>query len=128
MIRITLLEISLLAAPFLLYFIYRALVARSRAGAPDGTVNETPYQVLFLAGSAVALASLVTVVLLGRDEERGQATRDQVYIPPRVVDGEVVPGQFLSREEAISRGLVEESAHPDPEADLLGETPDARAP
>jgi hypothetical protein len=125
MIRVGIIEIALIATPFLLFWLYRAVVGRKKAEA-DGVINETPYQILFLTGSAVALASLVTVVLLGRDDERGQAARDRVYVPARVVDGEVVPGYFVTREEAIARGLIE----PDEAGGSADEpaAPDARAP
>lgn len=125
MIRVGLIEIVLLATPFLLYWLYRALVGRKKQASESGEINETPYQILFLTGSAVALASLVAVVLIEQGDH-GQAVRDRVYIPPRVVDGEVVPGYFLSREEAIARGLVEaDNGGGEAEA---GPAPDTRAP
>jgi hypothetical protein len=123
MIRFGLVELALLALPFLLFFLYRAVVDRRRVEA-GGAINETPYQILFLTGSAVALASLAAVVLLSR-EEHGQSARDRIYVPPRVVDGEVVPGYFITREDAIARGLIE----PDGAGGGAEEppTPDARA-
>jgi hypothetical protein len=134
MIRITLVEIALVATPFLLFFLYRALVSARRAEGGEA-INETPYQILFLSGSVIALASLVAVVLLGRDDEDGG--RDQVFIPPHVVDGEVIPGRLLSRDEAIAEGIIEGGASdqdfdpdtPNGGADEPGaESPDARAP
>jgi hypothetical protein len=104
MIRVTLIELALVATPFLLFFLYRAIVTSRRAGSGEA-INETPYQILFLSGSAVALASLVAVVLIGRGES--DTDRTQVYIPPRVVDGQVVPGFVISREDAIAQGLIE---------------------
>jgi hypothetical protein len=135
MIRITLIELALVATPFLLFFLYRAMVSARRTESGEA-LDETPYQLLFLSGSAVALAALVAVVLLGRD---------QVFVPPSVVDGEVVPGYFISREDAIAQGLIartlrDPDAGPDAAPDAgpdapIGdgeetgaERPDARAP
>lgn len=117
MIRITLLELALLATPFLLYFLYRAVVGRRRSAA-GADVDETPYQILFLTGSAVALAALVAAVLLGREETDTTTRSDLIYVPPRVVDGRSEPGHFIPREEAIASGLIEDE----------GESPDAPAP
>src|SRR5690606_26646165 len=98
MIRITFVELALVATPFLLYFLYRGLVGARRTEAGEA-IDETPYQVLFLAGSAVALVSLVVVVLLRNDDTpSGAGSReDRVYIPPHVVEGEVRPGRYMSR-------------------------------
>jgi hypothetical protein len=105
MIRITFLELALIATPFVLFFLYRAAVGTRRTQSGDA-VDETPYQILFLTGSAVALAALVAAVLLGRDSPDPAVSRDQVYVPPRVVDGELQAGFFVTREEAIARGLI----------------------
>ncbi len=122
MIRITFVELVLVATPFLLYFLYRAVVGARRSETGEA-IDETPYQILFLAGSAVALASLVVVVLLRpEDDPRSARTRDQIYIPPQVVDGEVRPGHFISREEAIAQGLVEDLPA---DRDFDPDTPDA---
>jgi hypothetical protein len=136
MIRITLIEIALVATPFLLFFLYRAMVGARRTQTGEA-VNETPYQILFFTGSAVALAALVAVVLLGRPDSGAATSRDQIYIPPRTENGQVIPGYFISREEAIARGLIEdrprrrsedpEAPDPDLEAGEL-EPPGARAP
>ena len=106
MIRITLIELALVATPFLLFFAYRALIAgmRQKAGR-EAAVNEAPYQILFLSGAAFALVALFIVVVLGNRAD--EDPRDMVYIPPMVVGGEVQPGFFLPREEAVERGLVE---------------------
>lgn len=108
MIRITLVELALVATPFLLYFLYRGIVGVQRAASAE-PIDETPFQILFLAGSALALGSLVVVVLLGRGQGSCSAgAGDQVYVAPRVVDGEVEPGRCISREEAIAEGVIED--------------------
>ncbi len=103
MLRITIIEILLLSVPFILFFTYRAVVGARRraAGAP---IDETPYQLLFLAGALLSIALLVGGVLL----RGGQPSNtDRVYIPPHSVDGRIVPGRFISQEEAEERGLLD---------------------
>lgn len=126
MIRITIVELALVATPFLLYFAYRVVVNTRRA-ADGGPIDETPYQILFLTGSAVAMIALVASVILNRNEAD---PREQIYIPPRVVDGELVQGHFISREEALEQGLIHEGDryfNPDEEADAA-QAPDAPDP
>jgi hypothetical protein len=108
MTRATLAEIALLATPFLLFFLYRAMVA-SRRAQTGAEVNETPYQILFFAGSALAVLALVGTVLSERGATPNRASsRDEVYIPPRVVDGQVQAGRFVTRDEAIAQGLIKD--------------------
>ena len=104
MIRITLIEMALVATPFLLFLLYRVVVTAKR-DEHGGTLDETPYQILFLSGAALTLVVLVAIVLVRHHDGE---PRDQVYIPPQVVDGEVQPGFMLPREEAIARGLIED--------------------
>ncbi|MCG8442216.1 MAG: hypothetical protein MI723_10445 [Caulobacterales bacterium] len=104
MLRVTIIEIALIALPFVLYLAYRWIVG-SRRRAAGGTLNETPYQLLFFSGAALSLVALVTLVLLrGGDDS---PARDRVYVPPQAVDGRIVRGHFITREEAERRGLVE---------------------
>jgi len=136
MIRISIVELALVAAPFLLYFLYRAMVGARQAETGEA-VDETPYQIMFFSGSAAALAALVLIVLFGHNDDGAATSRDEVYVPAHAVDGRVEPGYFISREEAIARGLVEAGpryADDDPdqpesgEDDDAGETPSSGAP
>jgi len=102
MIRVTLLEFMLVATPFLLFFLYRVLVNAQNASS-DQPIDETPYQILFFVGAAGALAALVVVVLT---REAPSNPRDLVYVPSHSENGEVVAGHFITREDAIARGLV----------------------
>lgn len=118
MIRITFLEVALIATPVLLFFLYRMLIGAERARG-DGRVNEGPYQALFLVGAALSLAALAIVVLT---REKPDETLDMVYVPPHTENGEIVEGQFMPRSEAIARGLV------DPDGRPASEDPDANPP
>lgn len=102
MIRVTALEILLVATPFVLFFLYRMLVNTKRAGS-DEPIDETPYQILFFVGAATALAALVIAVLT-RDTPANP--RDLVYVPPHSENGEIIEGYFVTREEAIAQGLI----------------------
>lgn len=116
MIRVTAIELALVATPFVLFLCYRAILAarRAEAGHP---IDETPYQILFLSGAALALVALVTVVLLRRDHF---GPHDQVCFPGEVVDGEIEPAFCVTREEAIARGLIEDV---EPDEDFDPDTP-----
>jgi hypothetical protein len=102
MINRLLIELALVSTPFLLFLAYRAIVGARRQAA-GGVLDETPYQILFLAGSALSLIALVAVVLLGPDDAGHEG---QIYIPPHMEDGQLVQGQFITREEAVARGLI----------------------
>lgn len=114
MIRVTVLEFLLVATPFALFFLYRTLVNAKRSGS-DEPIDETPYQILFFVGAVCALAVLVVAVLM-RDTPVNP--RDLIFVPSHAENGEVVKGHFITRDEAIARGLI---------ADGLVEG-DARAP
>lgn len=89
MIRITLIEIASFFLPFLLFFIWRW---QSRS---DVELTATPALKLAFAGAALAILAMVLLTMLdasraGHDGER--------YVPPRMVDGEIVPGHFVPRD------------------------------
>ena len=64
MIRITLIELVLVATPFVLFFLYRTIIGAKRAE-HGGTLNETPYQILFFAGAAFSLVALIALRIGG---------------------------------------------------------------
>lgn len=105
----------LMALPFVVFFAYRALVG-SRRKAVGAQFNETPYQLLFLIGAAIVAAALVITVVAGNQDAQDNA--GLIYVPPRVVDGEMMRGEYITREEAVRRGIidsVEDERPPDPE-------------
>ncbi|WP_300542123.1 DUF6111 family protein [Maricaulis sp.] len=90
MIRITLIEIASFLLPFALFFIWRW---QTQA---DVKLTATPALRLGLAGAALAIAMMIVLVVL--DAMRGGHEGDQ-YVPPRMVDGEIVPGHFVPPSE-----------------------------
>ncbi|MEM9880614.1 MAG: hypothetical protein AAF862_15200 [Pseudomonadota bacterium] len=63
---------------------------------------------LLIAGIAV-IATFVT--LLVATSNSGGKPGD-FYIPPYEEDGKIISGQFISREEAIERGLIKKTQRP----------------
>ena len=90
MIRITLIEIASFLLRFLLFFIWRW---QTQA---DVKLTATPALKLALVGAAFAIVVMVAMALI--DSARGGHEGDQ-YVPPRLVDGEVVPGHFARQGE-----------------------------
>jgi len=91
MIRITLIQIASFLLPFLLFFIWR-WQTRSEV-----KLTATPALKLALAGAVFAIVMMIVLVMI--DAASGGHEGDR-YVPPRVVDGEVVPGYFVPAEEA----------------------------
>ncbi len=92
MFRMTLIELGLAATPFVLFFAVRAII-RSRRRVVGEDLNDAPYQILLMIGATLAVGALVWQVL-NRDEP---ANTGKIYIGPRVVDGELVPGHFVDK-------------------------------
>ncbi|MCS6876825.1 MAG: DUF6111 family protein [Geminicoccaceae bacterium] len=84
MARIALVEILLFLAPFVAYGLWRLLVTKGA-----GFLADTPWFVLVLSGLVLACAGFFVVLWL----EPG-APPGSVYVPPRVEDGRLVPGEF----------------------------------
>ena len=95
MIRITLIQIASFLLPFLLFFIWRW---QTRS---EMKLTATPALKLALAGAVFAIVMMIVLVMI--DAARGGHEGDQ-YVPPRVVDGEVVPGYFVPAEEVDEEG------------------------
>ncbi|MHA6289367.1 DUF6111 family protein [Maricaulis sp. CAU 1757] len=85
MLRITLLEIGSFLLPFLIFFIWRW---QSRSPQP---LTATPTLKLAAAGAALAVVMMIGLVVI--ETLRGGHEGDR-YVPPRMVDGEIVPGHF----------------------------------
>jgi hypothetical protein len=88
MLRVLLHYLLPLLLPFIVYFAYIGL---TRGRAP-GWLDRTPWVMLLVAGVVLLVASLVTWSLWS-----GSGT-DEVYLPPRIEDGEIVPGRTLEVE------------------------------
>ena len=91
MLRTTLLHILILLAPTILYVAWlllarRAHLSRARWAA---TFRAMPWLRLLGGGLVLAAASLVALALLGGDDPRG------TYVPPHLLDGEVVPAKVV---------------------------------
>ncbi len=90
MSRILISYILPLILPFLLYSIWLGVHRRRRraAGAalPEGWgLRDAPWTWLFISGIALLGASLVGLALLGSSPPSAK------YVPPSIVDGEIVP-------------------------------------
>lgn len=74
--------------PFIVYGIWIA-IARRRARGHENEPNwsDAPFLWLSVTGLVLVLASLFTLGLFQGVEKGG------TYVPPRVIDGEVVPGE-----------------------------------
>lgn len=93
MMRIALIELILFSLPFLIYFTYRALLARLREES-RGAFKAWPMQILLIAGGTVTLLGFVFFAF--NSGEGG----DTVYIPAHIEDGKVISGRFIPADEA----------------------------
>lgn len=120
-----LLRVLLFLLPFVLFWLLIKFVRgrrRTTAGASDPATlaadeaREERRAWVFIASLVVIIGGVLTALLL---TSRG-GDRDQIYIPPRVEDGRVVPGRFVDPEEAAqeatdppSGGQTDEHGQPD---------------
>ena len=95
MIRITLIQLASFLLPFLLFFIWRW---QSRTEHP---LHATPTAKLTAAGVTLAVLAFLVLVFL---DSAGSGRPGQQYVPPRVVDGEMVPGHFVDLEPEDDAG------------------------
>jgi MFS superfamily sulfate permease-like transporter len=86
MLRILIEVLFPFVAPFLVFAAWRLLVTRGR-----GFLDRVPWFVLTASGLVLVLATLLSMAFVTGDEP------DQVYVPPHVRDGQVVPGRFMPR-------------------------------
>ena len=86
-----LLYILLIILPFLLYGIYawwaKRQARRAGTGGDEGVWNDAPWVRLASAGILLFIIALVMTALLGGESTEG------TYVPPRVIDGEIAPGE-----------------------------------
>ena len=83
MIRTLVMRLLLFAAPFAIYGIYYFLSQQRTA--PNA--RATPWALLFIAGLSLVAISFIYVGLTEGEPTSG------VYVPPHVVNGQIVPGQ-----------------------------------
>ena len=119
------LRVLLFLLPFVLFWLLIKFVRgrrRTTAGPSDPATlaaeeaREERRAWVFIASLVLIIGGVLTALLL---TSRG-GDRDQIYIPPRVEDGEVVPGRFVDPEEAAqeatdppSGGETDEHGQPD---------------
>ena len=99
MSRILLFYILPFLLPFIGFFTYRFLVTR---GQP--LLRHTPWFVLSAAGLALVIASLVTLALTGGWQSGGD------YLPPRLEDGRIVPGEVRRPTDDVPEVVVDPMA------------------
>jgi hypothetical protein len=87
MLRVLLQYLLPLLLPFLVYLAYIALAR----GCAPGWLSEAPWPHLAIAGLVLLAISLFTWSLMSG------APTDQVYIPPRLEDGKVIPSTTIER-------------------------------
>jgi hypothetical protein len=88
MIRVVLENVLLFLMPTAIYFGYVLLTRRSAGNAGD-VVNEAPLVWLFIIGALCVAATLVYYATITPG-----GTPGQVYIPPRMKNGQIEPGQL----------------------------------
>ena len=83
------LRIALLfLAPFVAYALWLAVARRrARAHAGDASWSDAPLLWLTAAGLVLVIAGFVFTALISGEEAGG------TYIPPRIIDGELVPAE-----------------------------------
>jgi drug/metabolite transporter (DMT)-like permease len=91
MIRFTLVELSFLAIPFLLFFAYRGFLIRHKQMEGEA-FSPVPYHKLFVAGGVL---SLIIFLVLAFSNKK---ITDQVYVPAHMENGELIPGHFVDPE------------------------------
>lgn len=92
MIRYVLLHYVLpLVLPFVIYGVWLLLArrkARTAGGEEAPEWRDAPWTWLFVAGAALVAVGLVGLALTGGAPPGGE------YVPPKYIDGEVVPGRL----------------------------------
>jgi hypothetical protein len=88
MVRVVLENIVLFLLPTAIYIAY-ILLTRRGAGSAGEVINDAPLVWLFIVGALLVAATLVYYATITPGGKPGQ-----VYIPPRVQDGRIEPGQL----------------------------------
>ncbi len=88
MLRIILINLFFLMLPSLIYFAYVYFIKKQD---PDADVSGAPVFWLFAVGLLLMLASVAYFI----ETEGGKP--GEVYVPPRIEDGKIVPGRTQPR-------------------------------
>lgn len=89
-----LLRLLLFTLPFLIFFlIMRMLKRKIKDGDKDEPELERKIGIFSLAGIVALLLGIVYIVATS------DTNADKIYIPPKEVDGEIVPGHFEDKED-----------------------------
>ena len=88
MIRVVLENVLLFLLPTAVYFGY-VLLTRRTAATTGEVINEAPLVWLFMLGALCVAATLVYYATITPG-----GTPGQVYIPPRMKNGQIEPGQL----------------------------------
>ena len=88
MIRVVIENVLLFLAPAAVYLAYMLLM-RSGTSSAGAIVNDAPLVWLFVAGAALVAATLAYYATITPG-----GTPGQVYIPPRMKNGQIEPGQL----------------------------------
>ncbi len=105
MLRITIIEILSFLLPFALFLIWRWQSDH------DSVSRPTPVLKLAAAGAAMGVVVLIGLVVF--DSMRAGHEGEQ-YVPPRLVDGEIIPGHFIATDETDAADEDETGEDEDP--------------
>ena len=86
MLRILFINALMFSLPFLIYGAY--FYATRKGKAQDKFWSEVPLLWLLGASAALVFGAMITLVSFGGSEPSGN------YVPPRLEDGVIAPGQF----------------------------------
>lgn len=91
MLRTTLIHILILLAPTILYIAFLILARRVQLSRSHmaAQLRKMPWIRLLGSGLILAAASLVVWAMTGGSDPEG------TYVPARIVDGEIVPGEVV---------------------------------
>ncbi|MEO0411170.1 MAG: hypothetical protein AAF221_04915 [Pseudomonadota bacterium] len=104
-----LLRLFLIALPILILIYW--ILMRKKASNTGQDVSVEERRIALTGGIVflIVLALLIFVVPFGGHSP------DDVYIAPRQENGKIIPGEFISKEEAKKRGLLKTDLSPPPE-------------
>lgn len=91
MLRKLLLYVLPFLLPLVAYGIWLAFARRKARLAGSGALpgwQEAPWTWLLIAGFGLLILGFASLALFGNDTPGGR------YVPPQVIDGEIVPGRF----------------------------------
>jgi hypothetical protein len=106
MLRLTLIEIASFLLPFLIFLIWRWQSGQ------DALQHPTPVLKLGALGAGIAVFLFLALALF---EGMGNDHIGERYVPPRVVDGEIIPGHFIPNDTDEDAGDAQETDDGDDE-------------